>query len=108
VTMTNEELNLLRHHDWHHVTCQCEVHDCGCVSRAVLNVAFHDTDHCTEPDVPFGNRVQLLCLDCFRQMLHAVDAYLTQLNEYGRAACLTCGCPLVARTDILREIRPLL
>jgi hypothetical protein len=89
--------------DWTSYACQCPAHDC--TDRAAFVVRVHAISACTRSGLdPGGNRVELRCVACVRRLQAEVRAGLRQLNWHGRASCDTCGAPLVAVGDVVREL----
>jgi hypothetical protein len=89
--------------DWTSYACQCPAH--ACRDRAAFVVRVHAISDCNRVGLdPGGNRVELRCTACVRRLQAEVRAGLRQLNRYGRASCDTCGAPLVAVGDVVREL----
>lgn len=51
-----------------------------------------------------GNYVRLRCALCVSQMRAEIARELVRINQYGMAACPSCGAPMVSASDVLREV----
>jgi hypothetical protein len=100
--MTQTETDFLRQHDWHSVACQCPEHRCHNRARFVVHI--HAIDRCNDAGLLHGDRVELRCDPCVLGLYRAVGQ---RLRRYRRdpLQCPTCGAPLAAVSDVVREIR---
>lgn len=89
------------------VTCQCT--DCRCTQLADVRIELHLVGSCDGPEAnEFGNRIELLCLDCARTMwLNArriiEDVAVVGARVGGVPLCGTCGAPMTRPSDIVRS-----
>jgi hypothetical protein len=44
---------------------------------------------------------------CVSQMRAEIARELVKINQYGMAACPSCGAPMVSASDVLREVEVL-
>lgn len=91
--------------DWHTYTCQC-THGCRATATHVVHI--HAVGRCDDLGLsPDGNRVELRCHTCTRLLAADVSRKLARLTRYGLPVCDTCGAPLAAVGDVIREVTDL-
>lgn len=89
--------------NWDTCACQCTAHSCAQPARYVVHV--HALHRCNTPGLdPFGNRVQIRCEPCVRRLQAEVAQKLARLKPWGMPPCETCGAPIAALSDIIREL----
>lgn len=101
-------------------SCTCEAHSlCGhrpgteCGDEAAFIVTVHLIHACNRAETDtYGNEVGPLCKACLDRLTAAVTdmvATATRIaNRIGIVpSCFTCGCPVTAVSDIIRDVQPL-
>ena len=97
----NEITQLLAALDWHEITCQA---DGGCRNRATHVIHRHAVDKCNQGDLDaFGSVVEILCVDCVRDLKTAVAEQVDRISRGPHGFCLTCGTPVDQLSYVIRR-----
>ena len=93
--------------DWQTITCQCHVHPC--MTPATHIVTTHAVGHCNDVGLTAdGDQIELLCDICLTMLRARVADGVWRLAKLpGPVECETCGAPIVAVGDIIRDVRRL-
>lgn len=83
----------------------------SCPSLAVWRITFHFVNNCTIPVDPEhqarrdedGNHVIPMCASHFEELRVQAEAHVWKLRKHRVPACQSCGAPMRAVTDIIRE-----
>lgn len=67
-------------------------------------VHIHALDACNDPELPFGNHVELRCGECLEMLKAEIAAPVNRLNRIGLTRCAGCGAPVVEVGDVVRAV----
>lgn len=101
-------------------SCSCESHGiCGhakgteCGDQAAVITTIHLVHQCTNPECDAaGNEIGPMCAACLDRVTAVVTDTVRRWASAARriggvAVCNTCGAPVMAVSDIIRDVRPI-